>query len=189
LVRSDILPPWRRWAALILGLVVVLISLAVPSGDLYRLQTAESLSNRAQAYLLAGMLDPAEADARQSVEMHPKSVRLWVNLGAVLLAKERVDEAEAAYRNALEIDLASPEAALGLANLLGRSGRLGEAEIVIRRALEFDARNVECWNGLVALLYAAGQRTEARAAVDRAEALGLQLDPNLLEILEEAIQR
>ena len=188
LIRPGILPAWRRWGALTVGVLVIVLSLAVPSGDLYRLQTAESLSNRAQAYLLSGMLDSAEDDARQSVELHPKSARLWLNLGAVMLAKQRLDEAEAAYRTALEIDLASPEAARELATVLGQSGRVGEGIRVLRRALGFNPRNAGCWNGLVALLYAAGDRTEVLAAVERAEELGVQLDPGLIEAISSALQ-
>jgi 4-amino-4-deoxy-L-arabinose transferase-like glycosyltransferase len=188
LIRPDIVPAWRRWGALGVGILVAALSLAVPSGDLYRLQTAESLSNRAQAYLLSGMLDEAEADALRSVEIHPRSVRLWVNLGAVSLAQGRTDEAEAAYRRALEIDLASPEAARGLANVLARSGRGEEGVQVLRRALSFDPRNVGCWNGLVGLLYAGGDRAEARAAVERAQLLGVQLDPELLEAISSGSQ-
>ena len=52
LIRPGILPAWRRWGALTVGVLVIVLSLSVPSGDLHRLQTAESLSNRAQAYLL-----------------------------------------------------------------------------------------------------------------------------------------
>ena len=186
LIRPAILPPWRRWAALIVGLLVIALSFGVPSGKLYRLQTAESLGNRAQAYLLAGMLGPAEADARQATEIHPGSVRLWLNLGAVLLASERAEEAEASYRSALDLDPASPEAARGLASSLARSGRIDEGIVVLRRALNFEPRHAGCWNGLLALLYASRDRTEALLAVERAKQLQVPLDPRLLAAISAA---
>jgi hypothetical protein len=180
LIGSPDLSPARRWGALSVGLLVAVLSLAVPSGDLYRLQTAESLGNRAHAYLAAGMLGPAESDARQATALQPDSVRLWVNLGAVLLANERVEEAESSFRNAMELDPASPEAARGLASALARSGRVNEGIVVLRRALSFEPRSTGCWNGLVALLYASGDRTGAALAARRAGDLGLSLDPELL---------
>jgi len=180
LVRSSILPPWRRWAALVAGLLAVALSMAVPSGGLDRLQTADGLSNRAQAYLLEGKLEHAEADAREAIDLRPRSVRLWVNLGAVMIASERPGEAVTAYRTALDVDPASPEAARGLASALARTGRVDQALGVLRRALNFEPRNIECWNALLTLLYAAGDPDEARRAAERATELGLQLDRRVL---------
>ena len=179
------LSPRRRWGAMSVGVLVAVLSLAVPSGDLFRLQTAESLGNRAKAYLVAGMVGPAESDARRAIALRPDSIRLWVNLGAVLLASERLEEAEASYRSAMEIDPVSPEAARGLASTLARSGRVEEGIVVLRRALSFEPRNAGCWNGLVALLYAAGDRTEAVRAARRATELGVSLDPRLLAEISE----
>jgi hypothetical protein len=90
LIRSSA-PPWRRWTAVVTGLLVVTVSLTIPSGELYRMQTAESLANRAHAYLLQGNLGNAEADALDAIELHPSSARLWVNLGAILIASDRFE--------------------------------------------------------------------------------------------------
>lgn len=185
LIGRSGLSPRRRWGAMSVGVLVAVLSLAVPSGDLFRLQTAESLGNRAKAYLVAGMVGPAESDARRAIALRPDSIRLWVNLGAVLLASERLEEAEASYRSAMEIDPVSPEAARGLASTLARSGRVEEGIVVLRRALSFEPRNAGCWNGLVALLYAAGDRTEAVRAARRATELGVSLDPRLLAEISE----
>jgi tetratricopeptide (TPR) repeat protein len=184
LIFPDARPARSRWVAVGVGLMVAVVSFAVPSGDLNRLLTAEGLGNRAQAYLLAGRVDAAEADARRAVELQPESVRLWVNLGAALLAGAKLAEAEASYRRALDLDPASCEATGGLASTLAAEGRLSEGIGSLRRALSFEPRNLACWNALVGLLYAGGDTPGAMEEVRRAQAMGLRLEPSLVEAIK-----
>ncbi len=182
---------WRSWerarlaSALLIGVALISISFGIPSGDLRRISLAEGLSSRAVAYLRDGRIDLAEADARRAVGLERGSPRLWINLGAVLEAKDDLVEAEAAYREALGLDSTLAEAAFGLSSTLIRRGRFADALPILRRALLLHPRDPKCWNNLVLALYASGDAAGGRQAAARARRAGVELSPRLLEWLAE----
>jgi 4-amino-4-deoxy-L-arabinose transferase-like glycosyltransferase len=172
----------RRRAAIV-GVVLAVISLSVPSGGLHRLQLAEDLGNRALAYLQQPDPSRALADAERAVELLPDSARLWSVLGRTRLAREEYPAAEQAFRRSLGLG-AGARSSAGLAAALAGQGRIAAALEVLRRALVLAPDDPSCWNRIIALLYATGDEAGARAAARRAAGAGVRLEPEVRAMLD-----
>jgi Tfp pilus assembly protein PilF len=173
----------RRIPAAVVCAVLFALSLAVPSGSLYRLQIAGGLVKRAAAYLEAGDRSAALADARRALALDPASTRARLVLGDALLGAGRFGEAEAVFREGRARGPA-PEAAVGLAASLAGQHRFAEAESELRRELVLSPRSAPCWNALVSVLYAAGDGAAAHGAAAEARGRGVAIDADLLGDLE-----
>jgi tetratricopeptide (TPR) repeat protein len=96
-------------------------------------------------------------------------------------------KAEADLKRALEIDPDSVPALNRLASLLDRQGRGAEFDEYYRRALdEHPATPAERWTDVVLGRVAVGELREARRAAEQARREGVELEPGLLERIEEA---
>ena len=97
--------------------------------------------------------------------------------------------AEADLKRALEIDPDSVPALARLAALLEGEGRGAEVDEYYRRALaEHPATPAERWTDTVLGRVGAGDLPAAGRAAERARRDGVELDPELLERIEEAIE-
>ena len=98
-------------------------------------EATDAVLRRAVALEGEGRMDDAAALYRQVLEVRPRSVRAWVDLGNVEAARRRPDEAEQAYRRALEISPDDRDALNNLAWLfLEQGSRLEEAETLAAKA-------------------------------------------------------
>ena len=89
-------------------------------------------SNRGVEQLLDGDPQQAVLALERAVELDPRWVDSWINLGVARRWAERWRSAELAYRRALELDPSSVTAAKNLAVLLDLDGRPEEAAAVRR---------------------------------------------------------
>ncbi|MEM7011737.1 MAG: tetratricopeptide repeat protein, partial [Verrucomicrobiota bacterium] len=98
--------------------------------------------------------DEAEAAYRKAIDLDPKFVEPWSNLGLLLSDHlERHEEAEAAYRKAIDIDPKFPGPWNNLGLLLTEHfDRHEDAEAVYRKAIEFDPKHASPWINLAHLL-------------------------------------
>jgi tetratricopeptide (TPR) repeat protein len=83
----------------------------------------------------AGRLDEA-AEAYRALAGERPSTVVWMNLGNVETARDRLEAAEDAYTRALELTPDEPEALAAMAWLRFRQGRNAEAEALAGRAAQ-----------------------------------------------------
>lgn len=177
--------PWAR-RTLLAGTAVagfVLLSIAVPSGELAKSEEAGALANRVELETKAGHLDAALKTAQASVALDPSNLLARYNLGVVFQAQGRSAEAEDSFRAVLRLDAGHAAAAGNLANLLIAEQKPQEAVGVLRDALEKGAGNDVCWNNLVVALALSGDNDAARAAFDEAARRGVPLDRALFDAI------
>jgi tetratricopeptide (TPR) repeat protein len=102
------------------------------------------------------------------------------NLGAALLAEDRLEEADTSLRRAIELEPRLTEARLALSVALRRRGALDEAQREVEAALEVDPRNFGA-------LVTAGELAELRGDSVRARSLyeeALRNRPHAVRALE-----
>jgi tetratricopeptide (TPR) repeat protein len=134
----------------------------------------------------AGRLDEAEEEYQRILEVHPGSLRAWVNLGNVEAGRGRTDEAERAYRRALVLSPGDPDASNNLAWLLLEQGtRLEEAEALARDALARQGPDqARVLDTLARVLAARGRCAQADATFAQALALPALLPSQRAELEE-----
>ena len=112
----------------------------------------------------------AELAYRRTLEIDPKYVHAWSNLGNLLGDKlQRYDEAEQAYLKALKTDPKHVNTWFGLGLLLhDKLQRYDEAEQAYRRALEIDSKRANSWNNLGCLQEELGQCENAMSSWEQA---------------------
>jgi Flp pilus assembly protein TadD len=159
---------------------LLILSIAVPSGELARSEEAGALANLAVSLKQAGDLDAAERAAREATLKDGSCVFAWYNLGFILQAEGKPAAAEAAYRDVLRRDGGHAAAAGNLSNLLIDAGQAGDAVTLLRGAIAAGAGSDVCWNNLVVALALAGDSAGARDAFAEASRRGVTLDPGLL---------
>jgi len=120
-----------------------------------------------------GKLDEAIAAFLQAIQLDPKYVAAYNNLGNALKEQGKLEDAIAAYRQVIQLD---PKLAAGYSNLgiaLKEQGKLEEAIIAYRQAIELDPKYVAAYNNLGVVLSDQGKLEEAIAAFRQA----IELDP------------
>ena len=146
--------------------------------DLFTRYTGQKSENPWGYYMLglsawkAGEYATAEEALEQALELDPRHVKSWINLGRVLLDDGRPEEALAKIDSALVID---PE--LDVAHRLkGRVhhqlGRTDEALGAYRQAIRIDNSDAWSMNNMGLVLIEAGRYDEAVAPLARAVELG-----------------
>ncbi len=115
----------------------------------------------------------AEAAYNKSIELDPKYVAPWNNLGNLLQDHlKRPAEAEAAYRKAIDLDPQLAAAWNNLGNLVQvHFRRPTEAEAAYRKAIALDPKDAYPWNGLGNVLKGLQRHAEAEAAYHKATEL------------------
>lgn len=142
--------------------------------DLFTLYTERKSENPWGYYMLglsawkAGEYASAEEAFEQSLELDPRHVKSWINLGRVLLDDGRPEEALAKIDSALAID---PE--LHIANRIkGRVyhqlGRTDKAIDAYRRAIRVNSNDAWSMNNMGLILIEDGRYDEALAPLARA---------------------
>lgn len=88
-----------------------------------------------------GNLELAEAYLKKALEMDPKTVSVWINLGVTKGQAGELREAESCYRKALQLDSRELVAMSNLAGLCQRAGRTREALRYLNKVKEFQEKN------------------------------------------------
>ncbi|MFH1144562.1 MAG: tetratricopeptide repeat protein [Candidatus Eisenbacteria bacterium] len=104
----------------------------------------------------------------RAVVTQPRSVRVRVNMGSVLVEQGRMQAAEREYREALSIHPRHASALNGLGHALLMQGRREEAQECFRQALAITPNNRESMVRLGNLLLEMGRPTDALPLFDRA---------------------
>lgn len=145
---------------------------------------SQGLSQRALAYREAGDLTRALRDAVRAAELAPRSALVRYNLGVVQGASGAPALAEESFLAATRLDPPGRAAAAGdLAQMWIAGGRAAEAIPLLREALEGSPAHAVCWNNLVVGLHQLGRREQARAALEKAQARGVRLHPELVDLV------
>jgi len=99
------------------------------------------LNNRAMLHADAGRLADAERDSRKAVQLDPRFLAGWIQLGSVLRRQDRLEEATAAFRRAVTVDPRSSDAHVGLGNVMRARGDAAAAHAAYAAALALDPGN------------------------------------------------
>jgi len=153
--------------------------------------TTDDALRRALALESEGRMDDAAALYRQVLEVRPRSVRAWVDLGNAEAARRRPEEAERAYRRGLEISPGDRDALNNLAWLLLEEGtRLEEAEALAAKAASPSGRDrALALDTLGRIQLARGRCVEAVRTFDEALAGGEALPEPTLARVREGLAR
>lgn len=108
-----------------------------------------------------------ERCCRRAIEVEPRALGPWDNLGSALKFQGRIAEAERAYRKALKIDPRYTEGYNNLGNLLLERKEFEEAERCYRQALALQPGNLEVISNLGTVYQAQGKIEEAIAYYQR----------------------
>jgi len=101
---------------------------------------AQAHSNMGFRYHQQGLYEQALESYGRATALQPAAPEILTNVGASLLALDRLTEAEDAYRRAVASREDYPEAHFGLGAALLRQGRLDEAEVEARRLDDLSPR-------------------------------------------------
>ena len=148
--------------------------------------TAEAHARLGTALLKAGATREAERQLRAAIDLDPKCVGAWVNLGGILLSRWEFGAAVEANRRA-----AAAEPTLALAHFNQALGHLhlGEPEKVVEcltRVVELEPDDGAAYYHLAIALHALGRGAEARLCAAYAGELGYHPTRMSLEALERA---
>jgi Flp pilus assembly protein TadD len=169
----------RRVSAAIAGLLVVAVSLGVPTRAVRAQADAGGYKLRGLAWNRAGRFGAAEADFRRALELNPGRAQIHFFLGGLFEQTGRPAEAEAAYRLALRLQPTYADPSCYLGQMLGSAGRHEEALVYLLGGLEFDPYHKVCWNHGIHVRMLLGQLDEAASDLKRAKGLGVELDSRL----------
>ena len=115
-----------------------------------------------------GRREQAAAALRQAVDLNPRYLPAWVNLGYVLCELGRHAEAEAALKRALELEPRDPEAHCNLGVVYMRTADWRSAETHFRKALAERPDYVNAMCNLGQTLLRLGRNEEAIAQLTKA---------------------
>jgi membrane associated rhomboid family serine protease len=168
-----------RWRVALSGLLAVFTALALV-GAMVRTPDASELAYLSYFDLENGRNDRAADRLQRAVELDPKQVDWWVNLG---IARERLGRMEAAieaFRKARDLRPMDPEGRARLAWALSEggyrkhiAGNLAKACALYRESLALDERSAHVWHNLGLAEMELGHHEEAQAAFRSA----IELDP------------
>ncbi len=120
----------------------------------------------------------AESALQRSLGLNPISADAHLQLGNVFFLTRRLDLAERSYRRALELTPDLTEAQSNLGAVLLQQGHVPEAKQALLAALA-GGGNAQCHYNLAVVLLIEGQATEARIHLERAEAMGQSITPEI----------
>lgn len=134
----------------------------------------EAQAERAEALLAGKRADDAYNDVRRALSKKKDAPALWLALGHVLMALERLEEAEDAYRETVDRLPTSGRGLAGLAEVCLRLGRPEEAVEAGEKAVAVSNGNPVARTVLAHALLAVGRHEEGWAAFEaRFEAYAL----------------
>jgi tetratricopeptide (TPR) repeat protein len=152
------------------------------AGRWHGLLPGRDLTAAADAFLSAGLPEPARLYYETSLQHGELTAKAWNNLAFARGATGQEKEAEAALRQAVAIDPDFAEAWQNLGIVLLRSERLEQALPALQRAATLQLQTHALYHHL-ALAHAAGGKTgEAIAAFRAAHRLDPQAADTLLEL-------
>jgi tetratricopeptide (TPR) repeat protein len=151
------------------------------AGRWHGLLPRRDLTAAADAFLSAGLPEPARLYYETSLRQGELTAKAWNNLAFARGATGREQEAEAALRRAVAIDANFAEAWQNLGIVLLRSGRRQEALPALQRAAALRLETHALYHHL-GLAYAAGQAEQAIEAFRSAHRLDPQAAETLLEL-------
>lgn len=126
----------------------------------------QAQAERAEALVAGRRADDAYGDLRRALARHSEAPALWLALGHVLMALERLDEAEEAYRQTIQRLPTSGRGLAGLAEVCLRLGRPEEAVAAGERAVAASNGDPVARTVLAHALLAVGRHEEGWAAYE-----------------------
>lgn len=146
--------------------------------------SAEAHMRLGTALLRVGFAGKAEMELEKAVQLDPKCVKAWINLGGVRLARWDFDGAIDANRKALEESPKLLEAYFnkGVGHLY--KGESSEMLACFERVNELDPSRADGQYYMAVALHAVGAVEEAEEYLARSVALGFSPDPKFVKSLE-----
>jgi peroxiredoxin len=159
------------------------------AGRWHGLLPGRDLTAAADAFLSAGLPEPARLYYETSLRQGELTAKAWNNLAFARGATGQEQEAEAALRQAVAIDPDFAEAWQNLGIVLLRSERLEQALTALQRAAALRLQTHALYHHLALAHAAGGQTNEAIAAFRAAHRLDPQAAETLLELAVLYLQR
>ncbi len=149
------------------------LSIATKVGD--NLFEAECFNAMALIKSSTGAIDEAIDAYKQAIQLSPKHVFVWNNLGNLCTRVERNDEAMIAFRKALQGNSRDAIAWNGLANVHFKLGYSDDAIAAYRKAIQYTPAFAQPWCGLGDVYSSLGRSDEAEKCYRKAIELNKQL--------------
>ena len=124
-----------------LGLAMMLLAPA-------ECQSAQSYSDQAYSYFIAGNYELAVATYEQALNLEPNSTSLWNYRGRALVMLLRIEEAISCFDRSIAINPNDPESLSLKATALSQGLRMDDQAILLfDRALGMNSSYFDAWNG------------------------------------------
>ncbi|MFA5116283.1 MAG: tetratricopeptide repeat protein [Candidatus Omnitrophota bacterium] len=145
--------------------------------------------DRGLAYQNSGRLDLALADYNKAIELNPDYTEAYNNRGIVYAAKGDFDQAIADFLRSIEIDPGYANAYYNRGLAYQNKGRLDLALDDYNKAIRINPRYSDAYSNRAIVYCLKHQYDIAWEGVHKAEALCLQLNPDILAYLKKASGR
>lgn len=97
---------------------------------------------------MLGLYKDSQSCARKVIKLQPTAVPAYINLGAALLAQDKLNDAMSAFHQALKLNPDNPEAHNNLGNIWIRKNNTDKAKICYKKAIKLKADFAEAHNNL-----------------------------------------
>jgi tetratricopeptide (TPR) repeat protein len=142
---------------------------------------ADAHVNLGTAYSRKGELEKAIEAFARALDLKPDHTEALYNLGVMHERKGELEKAAAHYERALALNPSQFSLCNNLGNVYFRQGRIDDAIAAYRSALQLKEDFAATHNNLAIAYFKAGQYALAIQHADRAQTLGLSVNPQLLQ--------
>jgi tetratricopeptide (TPR) repeat protein len=145
---------------------------------------AMTYNNLGNAYDFVGKKKEAIASYLKAIEINPSYTEAYNNLGISYLKEGNYEQAATLFKKAIEMDKNYPNSYNNLGRLYSDTGKYKEAIILLKKAIEIDQNFAVAHSNLAIAYYHNKQYSLAIKHCNRALALGYNVPPEFIKLLE-----
>lgn len=149
-------------------------------------QNKEAYSNLGVIYRSIGEHDKAITAYRKSIAIDPSDAQSYYRLANVYMDTGRNEDAIALYKKAIEINPRDIAAYDNLGSIYINTDREEEAIAIYKKVLTINPKNALAHNNLAVAYYYNNQHALAIEYCDKAMSLGYSVNPDFLNLIEQA---
>lgn len=149
---------------------------------------AEAHLNLGYAFRKEGAVDQAELYYKKAIELRPNYSKAFNNLGNLYLSKNMYAKAEESFLSAVESDPDYYEAYSNLGSLYYKQGNAELAKINWEKSIKINPEFAQAYYNLGVLFYNSKEYKKAGQYFGRAQELGLNVNPALLNSVKEKLK-
>ncbi len=150
---------------------------------------AEACHNSGLDYFDKGLYDQAIADFTRAIEINPWLAEAHVNRGIAYEKKGQIDQAIADYNKAIEINPGLAESYHNRGVAYFNKGQHDQAIADFTRAIEINPGHAEAYHNRAFSYVYIKEYDNAWNDVEKAQALGVRINPILKMLLEDSFEK